>query len=131
MPCSTRPSTSIPRRAPVSSPSARGAGKRGGGKVAVTLTGLSGDLGEAARSAADVEAVLDRLDAIDERKGKVVKLRAIWGFETSGIAEALELSLSTVEREWRFGKARLAEELMKRPADGACAAGMRREQTRV
>ena len=90
---------------------ARGARKRGGDGIAVTLTGVSADIGESGRSAAAVADVLEKLDALDARKGQIVKLRAIWGFEMAEIAAALDLSLSTVEREWRFGKAWLAEEL--------------------
>lgn len=90
---------------------ARGAKKRGGDQVAITLTGVSGNLGETGCSASNIEEAINRLDAMDARKGKVVKLRAIWGFEMPEVAGALDISLSTAEREWRFAKAWLAEEL--------------------
>lgn len=92
----------------------RTAKKRGGGQIAVTLSGLAGDLDGTDRSASEIEIALERLDAIDARKGQIVKLRAIWGFEMEEIAAALDVSLSTVEREWRFAKAWLAEELSQR-----------------
>jgi RNA polymerase sigma factor (TIGR02999 family) len=90
---------------------ARNAKKRGGGQIAVTLNGLSGDQGDPAHFVSDVEAALKRLEDLDARKANVVKLRTIWGFELPEIARALEISLSTTEREWRFAKAWLADEL--------------------
>jgi DNA-directed RNA polymerase specialized sigma24 family protein len=41
----------------------------------------------------------------------VVQLKVFWGLEMSEIAETLEVSLSTVERDWRFSRAWLAREL--------------------
>lgn len=93
---------------------ARGAGKRGGDQVAVTLAGIDGDLAGDYWSVAEIQQALDKLEEMDTRKAQVVKLRAVWGFNMNEIAEALDASLSTVEREWRFAKGWLAEEMKDR-----------------
>jgi RNA polymerase sigma factor (TIGR02999 family) len=56
-------------------------------------------------------AALDRLQAIDERKADIVRMRIVWGMTVPMIAEALAVSASSVDREWRFVKAWIASEL--------------------
>lgn len=58
-----------------------------------------------------VDEVVKRLEAADERKGRIVNLRYFAGFTAEETADALGLSLGTVEREWRFIKAWLKEQL--------------------
>jgi RNA polymerase sigma factor (TIGR02999 family) len=91
---------------------ARGRARRGGAALRVTLS----DLGAAASTppetgAVQVGEVLDHLEELDSRKCEVVQLKVFWGLEMSEIAETLEVSLSTVERDWRFSRAWLAREL--------------------
>ncbi len=65
----------------------------------------------------DMEALfnaLDRLQAVDERKAKVVDMRILWGFTVPEIAEALGISVATVERDWSFASAWLSRELASR-----------------
>lgn len=57
-----------------------------------------------------VEA-LQKLEQLDPRKGDVVKMRIVWGLTNDEIAESLGISRATVERDWRFAKAWLAEEV--------------------
>ncbi len=62
----------------------------------------------------DVLAVNDavcKLEAQDSRKGTIVNLRYFAGFSAEETARALGVSLGTIEREWRFIKAWLREEL--------------------
>ena len=47
---------------------------------------------------------------------EITKLRVLWGLGIAGVAEVLELSVSTVEREWRFARQWLGSEL--RPGGG-------------
>lgn len=89
----------------------RQAEKRGGGQIAVTLAGVGTEAGDPAVEALALADVLDQLEELDERKARIVKLRAIWGFDMQEIAEITEVSLSTVERDWRFAKSWLAEAL--------------------
>jgi RNA polymerase sigma factor (TIGR02999 family) len=59
-------------------------------------------------SAVDVLAVheaLDRLTALDPRKGRIVELKFFGGLKTSEIAGVLDVSTATVERDWSFARA--------------------------
>ena len=51
-----------------------------------------------------VDEALERLEAIDPRKVRVVNLRYFAGLSEDETAAALGLSLRTVEREWLFAK---------------------------
>ena len=62
----------------------------------------------------DIEALnaaLDRLAAISERQGLVVALRFFAGLSVAEVADALDLSVGTVERDWRFARAWLRDQL--------------------
>ncbi len=56
-------------------------------------------------------AALERLEALDPRQAEVVKMRVVWGMEVREIAAALDLSPSTVKRDWRFARAWLLDEV--------------------
>jgi RNA polymerase sigma factor (TIGR02999 family) len=92
---------------------ARGAARRGGGQVRVTLSGLERSDGPSLATASDLASALDRLDEQDARKAEVVKLRILWGLTNPEIARTLDISVPTVEREWRFARAWLANELSR------------------
>jgi RNA polymerase sigma factor (TIGR02999 family) len=92
----------------------RGAAKRGGDRHRITLTlerhaEPGGDPGPGALIGVDtlVEAI-EGLEALDQRKSDVVKMRVVWGLTMPQIAESLDVSLATVERDWAFAKAWLA-----------------------
>jgi RNA polymerase sigma factor (TIGR02999 family) len=91
----------------------RRAGRRGGGAVQVTLSGLAA---EPARDLADVEAALARLEEISPRQARVVELRCLIGMSTAETAEALDVSTRTVEGDWRLARAWLTRELGSAPA---------------
>ena len=48
---------------------------------------------------------LDRLGAIDPRKSRIVELKFFGGLTTGEIAEVLQLSPATIERDWSFARA--------------------------
>lgn len=54
---------------------------------------------------------LIKLAKIDERKSRVVELKFFGGLTTKEIAEVLQISDTTVEREWSFAKAWLFDAL--------------------
>lgn len=58
-----------------------------------------------------VDEAVRRLEAEDPRKGKIVNLRYFAGLTVAETANALEISVGTVEREWRFIKSWLRVEL--------------------
>jgi RNA polymerase sigma factor (TIGR02999 family) len=99
----------------------RGAAKRGGDRQRITL--MLEEQAEAGRGPDTVIGVdiladaLDGLEALDKRKADVVKMKVVWGLTMPQIAESLDISLATVERDWAFSKAWLARE-----------AGSRRDQ---
>lgn len=88
----------------------RAAEKRGGGAVLVTL----GDEAAAAVRPDELLALdeaLVRLGGIDPRQLRVVEYRYFAGLTAAETADALGVSTSTVEREWRGARAWLAREL--------------------
>jgi RNA polymerase sigma factor (TIGR02999 family) len=58
-----------------------------------------------------LDDALRRLEAQDPRKGQIVNLRFFAGLTAPQTAEALGISLGTVERDWRFIRAWLYAEL--------------------
>lgn len=63
-----------------------------------------------------VHSALHNLEQLDVRKARVVELRYFAGLELEEVAEALEVSLATVKRDWQFSKSWLFRELtMSRP----------------
>jgi len=105
---------------------ARGASKRGGSRVRVTLD--AGLVAAESRSL-DLEALdqaLTRLAALDPDLAHLVDVRFFGGLSIEEAAEALGVSLATVKRRWAIARAWLARELvpegpLDRPAPGHCA----------
>ncbi|MEP7337823.1 MAG: sigma-70 family RNA polymerase sigma factor [Acidobacteriota bacterium] len=92
---------------------ARGRQKRGGEQERISLT-AAGDL--ANEPYADVLALDDSLKALaefDPQKSQVVELRFFGGLTVEETAEVLNVSVSTVEREWRSARAWLQTQLSK------------------
>ena len=85
--------------------------RRGGSTVRITLDdAIAAAPGESIDLLALNEA-LDRLDAIDERKRRIVELRYFGGLSVEETAEVLGLSVITIKREWLKAKAWLYREL--------------------
>jgi RNA polymerase sigma factor (TIGR02999 family) len=85
----------------------RSAAKRGGDAVKVTLSDVHVQPVEPSR----LRELLDELQELDTRKADVVLLRTLWGASMSEVADILEISLATAERDWRFAKAWLVTRL--------------------
>jgi RNA polymerase sigma-70 factor (ECF subfamily) len=83
---------------------ARGAAKRGGDATRVSLSGLGGGASPLDTTAEMVSDGLAELEELDPRKAEVVALKVFWGFEMAEIADVLDVSLRTVERDWRFAR---------------------------
>ena len=58
-----------------------------------------------------VDEVLSKLERLDPRQARVVELRYFGGLSAPETAEAMAISLSTVEREWSLAKAWLRAQL--------------------
>ncbi|HEY8880908.1 MAG TPA: ECF-type sigma factor [Roseateles sp.] len=97
---------------------ARLANKRGGEWSRVTFT-LS-DLGEDSQIAdlLTLDAALNRLDERDPRGAQVLQLTYFAGMQRSEIAEVLGLSVPTIDRELRFARAWLSQELQRDALEG-------------
>ena len=59
-----------------------------------------------------LDEALTRLSDVDERKTKVVELKYFGGLTTEETAAVLNLSSVTVERDWRFARAWLKQEMI-------------------
>jgi len=64
----------------------------------------------------DVHQALERLAEMSERQARIVELRFFAGLTVAETAEALDLSVPTVVRDWRFARAWLRRELGMRGA---------------
>jgi RNA polymerase sigma factor (TIGR02999 family) len=83
----------------------RAAQKRGGGAAAVSLSLVDVPSGRPDVELIALEEALQRLTALDDRKTKVVELKFFGGLTIEEIAEVLQVSGATVEREWAFARA--------------------------
>ena len=77
--------------------------KRGGAHAHVSLDDIQPVHHEAAEIVALHEA-LDELQALDPRKSKIVEMRYFGGLSAEETAEALGISLRTVNRDWRLAR---------------------------
>lgn len=83
----------------------RGALKRSGGGQRVTLSTAEVGEDEHEVDVFDLSEVMDELAELDERQHAVVELRYFAGLEMREVAEILEVSLATIERDWRAARA--------------------------
>ena len=60
-----------------------------------------------------LDAALNKLSEIDERKAKIVESRYFGGFTNNEVADMLEISPTTVDREWRFARLWLRREMTR------------------
>jgi len=92
---------------------AKNADKRGGGERPILLNDeIVGSQGQNL-DVLDLNEALERLSAIDSRKHRVVELRFFAGLTVPEVAEVMDLSVTTIESEWRAARAWLSVELSK------------------
>lgn len=99
------------RRILVNYAKARLAEKRGGGAAVATFNDDLVVRESKAEELVALDEALTRLEGLDERQAKVVTLKYFGGLSQEEIAAALQISVPTVGRDWRFAKAWLANEL--------------------
>ena len=58
-----------------------------------------------------LDAALTKLESQDARSADILKMRVIWGMTVAEIADSLDVSVSTIDRDWKWAKAWLADEL--------------------
>ena len=79
--------------------------KRGGGAVKVSLDETAAVTASRAAELLAVDEALEKLTAMDARKGRIVELRFFGGLSLEETAEVMGISSPTVQREWRAAKA--------------------------
>lgn len=89
--------------------------KRGGGAQRVSLDEVNVLSPERAAEIIALDEALQKLSAIDERKGQIVELRYFGGLSVEETAEALKVSPITVMRDWSLAKAWLRREISVQP----------------
>lgn len=89
----------------------RAADRRGGGRQRIPLDLVLDYFEEQGLDVVAVHEALDRLSAWNERQGQVMTLRYFGGLTVPEVAAALDVSVVTVERDWRLARAWLGGQL--------------------
>ena len=85
--------------------------KRGGGRKRVDAELVDFAIEEPSDNVLALDEALKELEEHDPRKGRIVNLRYFAGLTIEETAAALDISVGTVEREWRFIRTWLQSEL--------------------
>ena len=89
----------------------RGTARRGGGRQRVPLDAVLDYFNDQGVDLVAVHEALDRLAERNGRQAQVVTLRYFGGLTVPEIAEALGVSVGTVEHDWRIARAWLSNQL--------------------
>ncbi len=89
----------------------RGAARRGGQRERVPLDSLVDYFEAQAIDVSEVNEAIVRLTALDDRQGQAITLRYFGGLTVPEVAQAMGVSVATVERDCRLGRAWLHREL--------------------
>jgi RNA polymerase sigma factor (TIGR02999 family) len=90
--------------------------RRGASKRAAIFVTFDEALGVAVTRDRDVlalDAALEELERLNPRQARTVELRFFGGLDAAEIVEALGVSQSTVDRDWRVARAWLEAEIRK------------------
>ena len=88
--------------------------KRGGGHDRLTLSSNLPDAMFTEHSVSSIEQAMQRLKELDERAYRVVEMRYFAGMAEHECADALGVSLPTVQRDWRRARMFLFEQLSEK-----------------
>ena len=91
----------------------RNASRRGGNEIHVSLNEDLDGADPRVVELLTLDQALNRLESRDERMAQVVECRFFGGMPSSEIAQAMSLSIRTVERDWIKARAYLLAELGK------------------
>ncbi|MGZ4985664.1 MAG: ECF-type sigma factor, partial [Chthoniobacterales bacterium] len=109
----------IMRRILVDYARAHRAEKRGGGWDKLALDEASTPLPERGVDLIALDDALKDLLVLDPRQSQIVELRFFGGLTNEEIGEVLDVSPTTVKRDWRMAKAWLRREIMTGEDDAA------------
>ena len=82
--------------------------------MSLVLDRRQGDVGPGAQREIEIEElvkVLESLDRLDPKRAEIVKMRVVWSMTVPEVAESLDVSTSSVDRDWKWAKAWMADEL--------------------
>lgn len=89
----------------------RKAQKRGSGKENISLDESRLIADEVDDRILALDDALEQLEFVDERSSRIVELRYFSGLTIEETAELMDISISTVKRDWNFAKAWLYREI--------------------
>ena len=85
--------------------------KRGGGQTVLALNDAVGFLQTQNIEILALHEALERLTELDKRQAEIVELKFFGGLKNEEIAEVLDISISTITREWEMARAWLYREM--------------------
>ena len=88
--------------------------KRGGEAIQVSFTEAANVPVPQSADVLSLDKALRELEKIDPRKSRIVEMRFFGGLSQEETAEALNVSVATVRRDWSLARAWLARELKKK-----------------
>ncbi len=86
-------------------------GKRGLGLANISLDDVEPAVHQEAAEILALHEALEALDAIDPRKSTIVEMRYFGGLSIEGTAEAMGVSVATVNRDWRLARSWLIRKM--------------------
>lgn len=96
----------------------KAAAKHGGDRARLDVDKLEIAVDGPSHDILALHDALDVLEAEDPRKAQIVMLREFAGLRRDEIASALDISVRTVDREWRYSIARLHQLMTESNEDG-------------
>jgi RNA polymerase sigma factor (TIGR02999 family) len=90
---------------------AKRAAKRGGDRIFIPLEKDAGPGESGNVDLVAVDEALQKLEALDPSRAKLVELRFFGGYSMNECAELLEISVATAERWWRATRAWLYDQI--------------------
>jgi len=91
----------------------RDAAKRGDGVRKLSIEEVAAETPAPAVDILALDQILETLAALDAQQGRVVELRFFGGLTVEESAQVLDVSPTTVKRDWRVAKAWLYRELLR------------------
>jgi RNA polymerase sigma-70 factor, ECF subfamily len=108
--------SSAMRQVLVNHAKSRLAEKRGGGRINVSLDEVQPAVHQEAAEIVALHEALEALQSVDPRKSKVVEMRYFGGLSVEETAEAMGVSVATVNRDWRLARSWLIREMNREPS---------------
>jgi RNA polymerase sigma-70 factor, ECF subfamily len=106
--------STVMRQILVNHAKSRLSGKRGGGQAKVSLDDIQPAVHQEAAEIVALHEALEALQAVDPRKSTLVEMRYFGGLSVEETAEAMGVSVSTVNRDWRLARSWLIRHMNRK-----------------